>query len=172
MHRYKAYNGAMVTTTAMAGVTTGTSANGKTMLQLATPSTRQIQLISWGYDLDDPPGADGSIELLETDVAATVTAHVAAGMQPVVSGIPGSLLTLGVSASGYSASAEGSITTTRQFDLKRLSSTSAEAAPVMSYSYQWLPDERPVVGVSKFVRIRATTPSTASDMTCWVCWDE
>lgn len=170
MHRYKTWNGPMPTTAAQASVTTGTAI--KTMLQLSTPSTRQIQLISWGYTIDDPAGADGVIELLQTDVAATVTAHVAAGVQPLDPNAPASLLTLGASNTGYTASAEGSTTAARVFDVVSLSSTSAEAAASMVYVYQWMPDERPIIAVSKFLRVRATTPTTAVDMRCWICWDE
>jgi len=160
----------MPTTAAQAAVTTGTAI--KTMLQLATPSTRQIQLISWGYSIDDPPGADGVIELLQTDVAATVTAHVASGVSAIDPNAPASLLTLGTSATGYTATVEGATTATRVFDCQSLSSVSAEAAANMSYAYQWMPDERPIVAVSRFLRVRATTPTTAVDMRCWVCWDE
>lgn len=170
MHRFKCFNGPMATTAAQAAVTTGTAV--KTMLQLSTPSTRQIQLISWGYSIDDPAGADGVIELLQTDVGATVTAHVASGVQPLDPNAPASLLTLGTGATGYTASVEGTPTATRVFDALSLSSTSAEAAATMAYSYQWMPDERPIIAVSRFLRVRATTPTTAVDMRCWVCWDE
>lgn len=170
IHRYKAWNGPMPTTAAQASVTTGTVI--KTMLQLSTPATRMIKLISWGYTLDDPPGADAVIELLQTDVAATVTAHVAAGVQPLDANAPASLLTLGVNNTGYTSTVEGAITATRVFDAVSLSSTSAEAAVAMAYSYQWMPDEAPIIPVSKFLRVRATTPTTAVDMRCWVCWYE
>src|SRR5262245_27138915 len=101
----------MPTTAAQASDTTGTVI--KTMLQVATPSTRQLQVIAWGFTIDDPPGADGVIELLDTDVAATVTAHVAAGVQPLTPGQPASLVTLGTTATGHTATAEGTITHTR-----------------------------------------------------------
>ncbi|HZN76382.1 MAG TPA: hypothetical protein VFC00_32545 [Micromonosporaceae bacterium] len=168
MHRYKTWNGPMPTTAAQASVNTGTTI--KTMLQLATPSTRQIQLISWGYSMDDVPGADGVIELLQTDVAATVTAHVAAGVQPLDPNAPPSLLTLGTSATGYTASAEGSITATRVFDALSLSAFTGETP--LAYSCQWMPDERPIVAISKFLRVRITTPTSAVDLRTWVCWDE
>lgn len=160
----------MATTAATVSVTTGTAI--KTMLQLSTPATRQIQLISWGFSMDDPPGADAVIELIQTDVAATVTAHVAAGVQPLDPNAPASLLTLGTANTGYTASAEGTPTATRLFDVVSLSSTSAEAAPGMLYTYQWMPDERPFVAVSKFLRVRVTTPTTAVDLRCFVVWDE
>lgn len=168
MHRYKTWNGPMPTTAAQASVTTGTAI--KTMLQLSTPSTRQIQLISWGFSVDDPPGADAVIELIQTDVAATVTAHVAAGVQPLDPNAPASMLTLGASNTGYTATVEGSTTAARVFDAVSLSSTSGES-PLL-YTYQWMPDERPIIAVSKFLRVRATTPTTAVDMRCWICWDE
>jgi hypothetical protein len=158
----------MPTTAAQQSVTTGTAI--KTMLQLATPATRKIQLVSWGYTLDDPPGADAVIELLQTDVAATVTAHAATGVQPLDNGLPASLLTLGTAATGYTATAEGSTTATRVFDAVSLSSVSGESP--LTYFYQWMPDERPIVAVSSFLRVRATTPTTAVDMRCWICWDE
>jgi len=127
-------------------------------------------LISWGYSIDDAPGADAVVELLETDVAATVTAHVAAGVQPLVPGTPASLMTLGVANTGYTATVEGAITATRTFDAQSISSVTGESP--LAYVYQWMPDERPVVAVSKFLRVRATVPTTAVDMRCWVCWDE
>lgn len=167
-HRYKIYNAAMATTAAQASVTTGTTI--KTMLQLATPSTRQLQVIAWGFSSDDPPGADGVIELLQTDVAATVTAHVASGVQPLDPNAPASLLTLGVAATGFTATAEGAITATRMFDAVSLSSVSVESP--LHYSYQFMPDERPTIAISRFLRVRATTPTTAVDLRCWVTVEE
>ncbi|WP_432010193.1 hypothetical protein [Streptomyces cucumeris] len=165
---YITWNGPAPTTAAQASVTTGTSI--KTMLQLATPSTRQIQLLEWGFSLDDPPGADGVIELLQTDVAATVTAHVSSGVQNLDPNGTASLLTLGTSATGYTASAEGSTTASRVFDSVSLSSASGESG--LQYVRQWMPDTRPIVAVSKFARVRATTPTTASDLRCWVVFQE
>src|SRR6185369_15049761 len=170
VHRYSCWNGAMPTTAALASISTGTTI--KTMLQIATPSTRQIVVLAWGFTLDDPPGADAVFELIETDVAATVTAHVAAGVQPVNSGMPASLMTLGTSATGYTSSAEGSVTTTRTLDIVAMSSVSAEAAPFLTYEKEF-PDYRlTTVSVSKFLRVRATTPTSAVDMRCWIAWDE
>jgi hypothetical protein len=159
----------MATTAATASLTTGTSI--KTMLQLATPSTRQIQLISWGFTSDDTSGADGSIELIQTDVAASAgTAHVASGVQPLDPNAPASLLTLGTAATGFGFATEGTTTASRVFDIVSLSATTAESP--YTYTYQWMPDERPIVAISKFLRIRATTPTTAVDLRCWICFDE
>lgn len=155
----------MPTTAAQAKVTTGTTI--KTMLQLATPSTRQIQLISWGYSIDSPPATNGVVELLQTDVAATVTAHVASGVQPLDPNAPPSLLSLGTAATGYTSSNEGTITGTRVFDARSVPTTT----DLLDFRYQWMPDERPIIAVSKFLRVRATM-GAATNMLCWVTWDE
>lgn len=163
MHRYKTFNGPMPTTASQQEVATGTSI--KTMLQIATPSTRQIQLVSWGISFDAAAAAAaGRVELLQTDVAATVTAHVAAGVQPLDPNAPASLMTLGTAATGYTSSAEGTTTASRVFDTQQIS-------PTAQYIYQWMPDERPIVAISKFLRVRVLF---AADVNCvtWVCWDE
>lgn len=171
MHRYRTFNGPMPTTAAQAKVSTGTSI--KTMLQLATPSTRQIQLISWGFTLDAPPATTsvGVVELLQTDVAATVTAHAASGVQPIDPNAPASLLALSTSGTGYTASAEGTITGTRVFDVVEVPGLTAGGDGIASYRYQWMPDERPIVAISKFLRVRATF-GAAVNMVTTVCWDE
>jgi hypothetical protein len=140
------------------------------MLQLATPATRQIQLLEWGWSSDDPPGADGVIELIQTDVAATMVAHVASGVANLDPNGTPSLLTLGTSATGYTAGAEGAITATRPFEAISLSSVSGEST--LSYTRQWMPDCRPIIPVSKFLRVRATTPTTAIDLRCYIIFNE
>lgn len=160
----------MPTTAAQAKVTTGTSI--KTMLQIATPSTRMMTLIAWGFSVDASPAttSTGVVELLQTDVAATVTAHVASGVQPLDPNLPASLVTLGTSATGYTASVEGSITGTRVFDVVQVPGLTGGGDGINPYMYQWMPDERPIVGLSKFLRVRATF-AAAVNMSCWVVWD-
>lgn len=168
MHRYICWNGAAPTTAALAKVATGTSI--KTMLQIATPSTRQMQLIKWGYSIDGAP-TTGVVELLQTDVAATVTAHVASGVQQLDPNAPNSLMTLGTAATGYTASAEGTITATRSFDTVNIVSAGSTAGPSLFYVHQWMPDERPIVAISKFLRVRVTMGSTVN-LSTFLVWDE
>lgn len=169
-HIYKVANHAMTTTAAPVEVTTGTAV--KTMLQLATPSTREIQIISWGFTLDAAPATtgEGVVELLQCDVGATVTAHVAAGVQPLHPDSPASLLTLGTEATGYTATAEDTITASRTFDSVKVTGVSNGAWPT-TYRYQYLPNERPVVNSSSFARIRVTF-SAAVNMLCWITFSE
>jgi|SRR5687767_909084 len=169
LHGYQAFNFAMPTTAAPVPVTTGTAI--KTMLQVAP--TRLIELLEWGYTIDDLPGADSVFELLSTGtVAATVTAHSSTGI--VKLGNPASdasQVTLGVSATGFTASAEGAITATRLFDAVTMSSTSAEAAPFMTYRKTFMPGEFQVAA-SDILRVRVTTPTTAVGMLTYVKWLE
>jgi hypothetical protein len=167
MHRYKCFNGPMPTTAAQQKVTTGTAI--KTMLQIATPASRQIQLISWGFTLDGVPGSAGQVELIQTDVAATVTAHVASGVQPLDPNAPASLMTLSTTGTGYTASAEGTVAATRTFDVNLVPPTAGSTD--INYYYQWMPDERPIISVSRFLRVRATF-GAAVNATCFVVWDE
>lgn len=168
MHRYKCFNGAMPTAAAQPKVTTGTAI--KTMLQIATPSTREIQLISWGFSLDAVPASAGEVELIQTDVGATITQHVASGIQALDPNAPASLMDISsTTKTGYTATVEGTVAATRTFDMNNIP-PSAGAADLV-YAYQWMPDERPIVAISRFLRVRATFGS-AVNMTCWVTWDE
>lgn len=164
---YITFNGPMPTTAAQQKVTTGTAI--KTMLQLATPSTRQIQVLEWGFSLDAASGAVGQVELLQTDVAATVTAHVASGVVNLDPNGTASLLTLGVSATGYTSSAEGTTAAARVFDAKQI--PVAAGLTDLQYTRTFMPDDRPIVAVSKFLRVRCTFTS-ATNMTCWVVFTE
>lgn len=158
---YVAYNGAMPTTAALAPVTTGTAI--KTMLQLSTPSTRPIRIVEWGVSMDSVPSAV-KWELIQTDVAATVTAHVSAGVMPYNDpNAPASLLTLGTTATGYTASGEGSTATTRIFDYQLLTTN--------TYVKQWPLGNEPQLPVSKFLRLRATA-AVAVNAVCYVVWAE
>jgi hypothetical protein len=172
VHRYRIWNGPAPTTAALAAVATGTSI--KTMLQVATPSTRMAVVTGWGFTVDDAPGADAIIELLETDTAATsLTAHVAAGLIKLVPGIPASLMTLGTSATGYTAGGEGTPTTSRVFDAVALSSVSAEGGPFLTYRKSFDQDGiPPVVNISSFLRVRVTSPTTGIDIRCFVDIEE
>lgn len=168
MYRYKCYNAAMQTTAAIVPVSTGTSV--KTMLQIAPPSTiHGLTLISWGFSIATAQAAEGRIELIQTDVAATVTAHVAAGVQPLDGNMEASKVTLGTGATGYTATVEGTITSVRTHDAIDVNSSSSTFSG--AYSYQFMPDERPIVNQGKFLRVRVTM-GTSTNMLCWVVWDE
>lgn len=164
---YMTFNGPMVTTGAQQSVAV---ANGtKTMLQLATPSTRQLQVISWGFSLSGPLA--GTIDICGQNAADTVTAHVAAGLVNLDPNGSASLLTVGTTATGYTASAQGSPTVSRMFDSQQIGATAGDND--LNYSYQFMPDqERPILASSSWLKIRSTFAATSINMQCWVCWIE
>lgn len=168
MTLFWAANQAMNTTAAPTGVTTGTSI--KTMLQIQPPSTRGLYVVAFGVEFFTVLTAPVTVELVDTAaVAATVTAHVAAGVQPyddaasVATAV--SAVTLGTSATGYTASAEGSVTSTRMGKCKVVPIGAAEWEWEWSFGREWY------VPASHNLRIRMTT-GTAVNALCWVLWSE
>jgi hypothetical protein len=159
-----AHNGASPTTAAMAPVTTGTAI--KTLLQIATPSTCELRVVEWGISFDGSAAATPiKVELIDTDVAATVTAHVAAGVRPLNdTGTVASKMTLGTAATGFTASAEGTITATRLLDYQLI-------APTGQFVKQWPLGLEPELAVSRFLRVRVTA-AAAVNAVCYVSWVE
>lgn len=165
---YICFNGPMATTAAPAKVATGTAI--KTMMQLK-PAQR-IRPVAWGVSFDGfAAAAPGVCELIETDVAATVTAYVAADVQVYcpagadvnTAGTSGVPLNLGTAASGYTSTAEGSITATRMADLQQI-------APTSQYAQQWPLSREFEVAASKFLRVRMTFGTTINAL-CWVIFE-
>lgn len=167
---YIAYNAAMPTTAALAKVTTGTTI--KTLQQLATPASRQMKLIEWGFSLDQAPAATGvgQVELLQTDVAATVTAYSASGITCLDPNGTASLLTLGATASGFTASGEGVPTVSRVFDNQLVAGVTNGSDPI-NWVRTFMPGYQPIIAVSRFLRVRCTF-SAAVNILTWVIWDE
>lgn len=162
---YVAFNGPAPTTASFAAVTTGTSI--KTMLQIATPSTRDIKVVEWGISFDGSAAATPiECELLTTgSVAATVTAHVAAGVAPFDnSSAPASLMTLGTTATGYTSSGEGTITATRLGDVQLV-------PPTGQYIKQFPLGREFYVPVSTYLRVRVKA-GAAVNCVCYVVWEE
>lgn len=154
MALYQIFNGPSPTTAAQVVVTTGTAI--KTLLQVQPSGTLVARIVEWGISFDGSAAATPiKVELLETDVAATVTAHVAAGIvkldaAALAGGDPTTnLIQVGTAATGYTASAEGSITVSRMFDAQLI-------APTNQYIKQFPLGREPVIQVAKFARIRVT----------------
>ena len=159
---YFAANGAFPTTAAPVKVTTGTSI--KTLLQVATPSTVAIKVVAWGISFDGSAAATPiEVELVQTDVAATVTSLTPQAWN-LSADAPTSLCVGGTSATGYTASAEGSITATRLGDLQLV-------APTNPYVVFYPLGREFFVPPSKFLRIRVTA-GTAVNAYCWIQWEE
>ena len=117
MAMFTIYNGPMPTTASLAAVTTTTSI--LTMLQIKP--FNPCRILEWGVSFSGAAVAAGiEVELLDTAaIFATVTASVDADVHKVDSGsiaVSTAGLTLGTAATGYTASAEGTIAATRILD--------------------------------------------------------
>jgi hypothetical protein len=159
--QYKIYNGPFPTTAAQLAVTTGTAI--KTMLQVKGIAALKMKVKAWGISFDSAPGAAGiQCELLETGtVFATVTASVAADILPTLdSGAPLSTtyLAVGTAATGYTASAEGTITATRVFDSQFVQPT---------YAWEFSLGNEPEVAAVSALRVRVKA-AAAANAVCWV----
>lgn len=162
MARYKIFNGAMPTTAAFVPVTTGTSI--KTLLQLKP--FNQCKINAWGISFDGSAAATPiKCELIETGtVFGTVTASADAdcikldGTDQAVASVAG--LTLGTSATGYTCTSEGSITTVRMFDVQLV-------APTSQYIYQFPLGQEPVLVIGNACRIRVHA-GAAVNATAWI----
>jgi hypothetical protein len=166
MALYLLQNGAMQTTAAMAPVTTGTAI--KTLLQFKPSATVAARIIEWGVSFDGSAAATpGRVELIETDVAATVTAFVTADITKLDSdalsgGDPvTNLIQVGTTSSGFTASAEGTTTATRNLDATQF------IAPTNQFIKQFPLGREPVVQINKFARIRVTF-ATAVNAYCYM----
>lgn len=158
MARYLIANGPMQTTAAFAKVTTGTAI--KTMMQLKP--LVPCKIIEVGASFDGSTAATpGEVEVIETDVAATVVAYVANDItkwdaEAIALGDPTTgLISVGTAASGYTASAEGTTTAVRNFDLQQIAGTN-------QYLKQFPLGREPFLQVGKFTRFRVTFGAAVS----------
>jgi len=161
---YKIWNGPLPTTAAQLAVTTGTVI--KTMLQVKGIAALQIKVKAWGVSMDGAAAAAGiQWELLETGtVFATVTASVAADALgwdgPGLATTSTTYLSVGTAATGYTASAEGTITATRIFD-------SQFVQPTGQYAWEFSLGNEPIVSAVSSLRIRVKA-AAAVNAVCWI----
>lgn len=163
MPSYIAFNGAMVTTAGYVPITTGTAI--KTLLQIKAPAAAPLLVWKWGLDFDGTGSTPIKCELIETGtVGATLTAHVAAGIQQYGQAQVASQVQLGTTASGFTATAEGTITATRYASLNSV-------LPGNGDRNEWSLGREFYVPAGNIVRIRVTATAAVNCM-CYICWDE
>lgn len=172
MGLYFVANGPMPTTAAQAVVTTGVAI--KTLLQLKLGgSTNQVgKVVEWGISFDGSAAATPiKCELLTTgSVGATVTEFVAADIINLTDPNAGAVtddfplaFTAAGDESGYTGTAEGSITTTRMFDVQLI-------APTNQYIKQFPLGREPMWKNSEYLRIRVTAGS-AVNAYCYIIFE-
>jgi len=168
---YIIYNSAMATIAAPVKQPTGTAI--RTMMQLKLATGLDARVVAWGCSFDAPAAiTPGIVELIETDVGATVsTAYAVADIQTFsnytalantagASGVPFNLAT---TASGFATGAgtEGATTASRMADVQQID-------PAFSpYGQTWSLAREFDLTPQRFLRVRATF-GTTTNMICWV----
>lgn len=143
-------------------VATGTGL--KTVLQVLTPSTTSIGILAWGVSFDGTSAGatPGKVVLIHNSAAATVTS-----LTPEVWGNneqPASLCVGGTAATGYNASAEGTVASSTVIDGQHVH-------PQSGYEVWFPADHIPRVQPSRSLRIRCTF-AAAVNVIPWIIWRE
>lgn len=159
---FAAYNGTRPTTAAMAVVATGTSI--KTLMQLATPSTNSARVVEWGIMFDAIAATPVKVELIDTAaINATVTTYASTDINSFnAPNDEATHMTLGTAASGFTASAEGTIVAARLGDYQFVA---------QQYLKQFPLGREFEIPISHFLRVRVTAAVSAGAI-CYVVWEE
>lgn len=138
------------------------------MLQVQTSATLGMHIVEWGISFDGAALAAAiKCELLEVDVASTVTAHVTAGIvrfdeAAVQAGDPvTNLILVGTEATGYTSTAEDTPSVSRMFDAQLVD-------PATGYVMQFPLGERPYMKPGTFFTKIRVTAAAAVNCYCYV----
>ena len=157
MSIYRVHNGPMQTTAAAVAVTTGTAI--KTMLQIRPLVL--LRIIEWGVSFNASALATPIVvELIETGtVFATVTASAEADVtkENDLSAVAATVMTLSTTGTGYTASAEGTITAVRNLDGPMFVSVLSQP-----FVKQFPLGQEPVINIGNAGRIRVTAPAAVN----------
>ena len=163
--RYLIFNGPVPTTGIRAPVTTGTAI--KTMLQVKCGLTaNRPSVVEWGISFDGSAAATpiGCELITSGTVAATVTAHVASGIENLdpfgTTPTTGNPFTFTTTSTGFTATAEGTVTVTRTLDAQLV-------APTNQYVKQWPLGYHPLFDQANFLRIRVLAGAAVNAL-CYV----
>lgn len=162
---YLITNGAVSGAAQQVAVTTGTAI--KTMLQVKLGLTaNRGKVVEWGISFDGSSAATPiSVELVETSLAATVTAHVAAGIAQLdplgTTPTTGNPFTFTTTTTGYTSTSENAASGTfRPMDVQFI-------APTAQYFKQWPLGREPMMDQTKYLRVRVTA-AAAVNCFCYV----
>lgn len=162
---YSVINGAAVTTAAFVAVTT--SAAVKTMIELTTSASSEARIIEWWWEGSAASAATPAVVehiFCSLTTPPTVTAYAAADIKKYEPNSRASLMTLGTTASGYSASAEGTVTTPA-------GQVTHQIGPTTGMYVQYPLGRELEMPVSSNLRLRNTI-SPAVNAVCGYAWEE
>lgn len=130
-----------------------TAATAKTIVQLATPSTRRATLmgVEIGFDSTDAAHAGATVELIQATGAGTGTSATPVAQDRAD---PAALCVGGTTATATNLTAEPTSVTV----IQTLKCTVVGSTLI----YVWHPDAQPLFPVSAFIGIRVTAPQAQS----------
>lgn len=145
--------------------TSATAGTAKTILQVK-PGAGKIRIVEWGYGFDTNPAAPVRLELVETGTVFATVTTIGSGIRRYndASG-PDSAAVAGTTATGFNATSEGTITSSR----------------LLAYNYdnalffkqQFPLGREPEVNAASALRVRATpTSNVAVNVWAYVIFEE
>lgn len=145
--------------------TSATSGTVKTILQVK-PGAGKIRVIEWGYSFDSVPGAPVRVELVETGTVFATVTTIGSGIRLYNDATgPASAASAGTAATGFNASAEGTVTASRLFGYQYENG--------LYFKQQFPLGREPEVNAASSLRIRATpTTSVALNIVTYIIWEE
>ncbi len=172
MGLYFVANGPMPTAAAQAAVTTGTAIKTMLQLKMGASTNQTLKVVEWGISFDGSAAATPiKCELLTTGaINATLTEFVAADVINLTDPNAGAVtddfplaFTAAGDESGYTATAEGTITATRVFDVQFI-------APTNQYVKQFPLGREPNIKNSEYLRVRVTA-GAAVNCYCYIVFE-
>lgn len=149
---------APVATAAVAGTV-------KTILQIKTGANK-TRVVEWGYGFDSTPPAPCRVELVETGTVFATVTTIGGGIRNYNDATgPVSQAVAGAAATGFNASAEGSIVASRLLGFNYENG--------IYFKQQFPLGREPEVNAGFALRVRATPGSNASlNIFAYVIWEE
>ena len=145
--------------------TSATAGTVKTILQVKTGANK-TRVVEWGYGFDSTPPAPCRVELIETGTVFATVTTLGSGVRNYndVTG-PASQVVVGASATGFNASAEGSVTASRLLGFNYENG--------IYFKQQFPLGREPELNAGSSLRVRATPGSNASlNIWCYIVWEE
>jgi hypothetical protein len=146
--------------------TSATSGTVKTILQLRAGTATKIRVIEWGYGFDATPAAPVRVELIATGTIYATVTTIGSGIRMYndATGAASQAQT-GTTHTGFNASGEGTITSTRLFGYRYDTG--------LWFQQQFPLGREPEIPVDGALRIRATpTTSVAVNMVAYIVFEE
>jgi hypothetical protein len=145
--------------------TSAVSGTVKTILQVK-PGAGKLRIVEWGYSFDAAPSTAVRVELIETGTVFATVTTIGSGIRAYNDATgPASACVAGTSATGFNATAEGTVTASRLF--------AYNYDNAVYFKQQFPLGREPEVNAASSLRIRATPTSAAAvNIFCYVIWEE